>query len=287
MLTLAIYIPYKSYAKILKWLCLSLLAYPITVFIVSENWWLVLKATFIPNFEWSYNFLFMLLAILGTTISPYLFFWQASQEVEEVQQGQTVNKHYIRNLRIDNFTGMFFSEVATWAIIVVAGTVLFSHGITNINTAADAAKALEPLVQNFPNAGLLAKIIFAIGIIGLGLISVPVLAASAAYALCEAFNHTKGLSLKLKEARFFYGIIMASMFVGLSLNFIGIDPIKALIYAAVINGVIAVPLIFVIGLIAQNKKIMGKYASGKLSQTLVTLTFLAMFLSTLGLLFTL
>ncbi len=286
MITLTIYLSYKTYAKVLKWLCLSLLAYPLTVIIVNEDWLLILKATFIPHFEWSFDFLFMLVAVLGTTISPYLFFWQASQEVEE-KQGKPITQTYIRKLRIDNFTGMFSSEFATWAIIVVGATVLHSHGITNINTAADAAKAIEPLVQNFPHAGTLAKIIFATGIIGLGLISVPVLAASAAYALCETFNHAEGLSLKLKEGRFFYGIIVTSTFVGLALNFIGIDPIKALIYSAVINGIIAVPLIFVIGLIAKNKLIMGNYASGKLSHYLVAITFICMLLASLAMLTTL
>jgi NRAMP (natural resistance-associated macrophage protein)-like metal ion transporter len=281
ILLLVIFLDYKTYAKILKWLCLSLFSYPITIFIVNADWWHILKATFIPNFQYDFQFLFMLVAVLGTTISPYLFFWQASQEVEEVQT-QKVTKHYIRNLRIDNFLGMLFSECAAWAIIIVTATVLYTNGITNINTAADAAKALEPLVQNFPHAGLLAKIIFATGIIGLGLISVPVLAASAAYALCETFNHTQGLSLKFKQARFFYGIIIISTFVGLGLNFIGIDPIKALIYSAVLNGIIAVPLIFIIGLIAKNKEIMGEYASGRLSKVLVSITFLGMLMAALG-----
>ncbi len=284
ILASAIWVPYKNYAKILKWLCLSLFAYPITVFIVNENWWVILKATFIPYFEFNFQFLFMLVAVLGTTISPYLFFWQASQEVEELQD-QKVNKKYIRNLRIDNFVGMFSSEAAAWAIIVVAATVLHNGGITDINTAADAAKALEPLVQSFPYAGILAKVIFAIGIIGLGLISVPVLASSAAYALCETFNYKKGLSLKLKEARAFYSIIIVSTFVGLMLNFIGIDPIKALIYSAVINGIIAVPLIFIIGLVAKNTKIMGEYSSGRLSNILIALTFICMLAAALCLLY--
>jgi NRAMP (natural resistance-associated macrophage protein)-like metal ion transporter len=290
-----IFISYKAYARILKWLCLFLLSYPITVFIVSEDWWLILKATIIPNFEFNFEFLFMLVAVLGTTISPYLFFWQASEEVEEIQardlldknKKPIINKGYIRNLRIDNFTGMFSSEAAAWAIVVVAATVLHTNGITNIETAADAAKALEPLVQNFPHAGFIAKVIFATGIIGLGLISVPVLAASAAYAICETFNCNNGLSLKLKEARVFYGIIILSTLIGLMLNFVGINPIKALIYSAVINGVIAVPLIFIIGLIAKNSKIMGSYTSGKLSNTFIMLTFLSMAAATLGMVFTL
>jgi NRAMP (natural resistance-associated macrophage protein)-like metal ion transporter len=276
---------YRTYARILKWLCLSLLAYPITVFIVNEDWWTILKATFIPYFQFDFAFLFILLGVLGTTISPYLFFWQASQEVEESKGIPQTDKNYIRKVRIDNFAGMFSSEVATWAIILVGASVLHQAGMANINTAADAAKALEPLVNSFPHAGMLAKIIFAIGIIGLGLISVPVLAASAAYALCEALNHVVGLDLKFKQARFFYGIIIGSTFIGLLLNFIGIDPIKALIYSAVINGVIAVPLIFIIALIAKNSKIMGDFTSGKLSSALIWITFFSMAAASIAMFF--
>lgn len=284
ILSLEIFTSYKLYANILKWLCLSLFFYLITVFIVQEPWGTILKATFIPHFEFSFQFLFIITGVLGTTISPYMFFWHASEEVEEEKENHLLNgknaphigRFFIRNLRLDNFIGMFFSEVGTWAIIVVAATVLNKNGITDIRTAADAAKALEPLVQSFPNAGFLAKLLFATGIVGLGLLAVPILAGSASYAISEAFSWREGLSLKLKQAHGFYGVIIIATLIGFLINFVGIDPIKALVYTAVINGVVAVPLIFIIILIAKNEKIMGKYKSGLLSNILVWLTFICM-----------
>lgn len=294
MLLLEIFLSYKVYSKILKWLCLSLLAYPITVFIVSQPWLTVLKATFIPHIELNFQFLFIITGVLGTTISPYMFFWQASEETEEERakhlmgkDGPHINPRFMRNLRIDNFTGMLFSEIGTWSIILVTATVLNSHGITDIRTAADAAKALEPLVSTFPDAGLMAKIIFATGIIGLGLLGVPVLAGSAAYAFAESFGLKEGLNQKLKKAHGFYGVITIATLIGLMINFIGIDPIKALVFTAVINGVVAVPLIFIIALIGRNKKIMGEYSSGKISNILVWITFLGMGAAALGMFVTL
>ncbi|HSX20901.1 MAG TPA: divalent metal cation transporter [Gammaproteobacteria bacterium] len=282
-LVLEIFITYRYYVKILKWLCLSLLAYPITVFIVKEPWWNLLRATFIPHIELNFQFLFIITGVLGTTITPYLFFWQASEEVEEerarhlISHGvPKISRHFIHNLRIDNFIGMFFSEVGTWAIIVVAATVLNAHGITDIKTAADAAKALEPLVHSFPHSGYWAKVIFAVGIIGLGLLAVPVLAGSAAYALSEALNWREGLNLKFKKAHGFYGVITIATLLGLSINFVGIDPMKALVFVAVINGIAAVPLIFIIALIARNEVIMGQHKSGLLSNFFVWVTFFGM-----------
>lgn len=283
-LLLEIFTSYKVYSKVLKLLALSLFAYPVSVFIVSQPWAQIVKATFIPHFELSFGFFFIITGVLGTTISPYMFFWQASEEVEEERKNHLlksgekprINRSYIRNLRLDNFIGMCFSQLGTWAIIIVAATVLHANGITNIDSAASAAKALEPLVDSFPNAGFLAKVIFATGIIGLGLLSIPVLAGSAAYALAEAFSWREGLYLKLKQAHGFYGVIIFSTLIGLAINFIGINPMKALVYTAVINGLVAVPLIFLIGRVAQNEKIMGQYRSGWLSKSLVFLTFLAM-----------
>ncbi len=279
ILFLEIFLSYKVYARILKWLCLSLLAYPVTVFMVHQPWGTLLKATLWPNLEFNFAFLFIITGVLGTTISPYMFFWQASEEVEEererhlIKHGQAkVTKKFISNLRLDNFTGMLFSEIATWSIIVVAATVLHANGITDVQTTADAARALEPLVQTFPNAGYLAKVIFAVGVIGLGLLAIPVLSGSASYALSEALNWRDGLNLKFKKAHGFYGIITLATLVGLSINFIGLDPIKALVFTAVFNGVAAVPLLFFIAKIAGNKKIMGKYKSGLLSRSLVWLT---------------
>jgi len=194
---------------------------------------------------------------------------------------------FIRNLRLDNFIGMIFSEFATWSIIVVAATVLHQNGITNVTSAADAAKAIEPLVQTFPYSGFLSKLIFAIGIIGLGLLGIPVLSGSAAYALSEAFNMKEGLNLKLKKAYGFYGIITIATFIGLMINFIGINPIKALVFTAVFNGVASVPLLFLIARIARNRKIMGEYRSGWLSNTVVWITFLVMLASAVAMFYTL
>ena len=213
-----------------------------------------------------------------------MFFWEASEEVEEekeehikkVRGKPRINWGHIRTMRLDNTVGMIVSEIATWCIILTTATALHSHGITTINTSADAAKALEPLVQSFPNAGYIAKLLFSIGIIGLGLLAVPVLAGSASYAVSEALNWREGLNLKLKEARGFYGIIAIATLIGLLINFVGIDPVKALVYSAVFNGVAAVPLLFLIARIARNEKIMGEYKSGILSQVMIWMTFFAM-----------
>jgi NRAMP (natural resistance-associated macrophage protein)-like metal ion transporter len=284
ILVLEIFTSYKVYSKILKWLAITLLAYPLTLFIIHLPLLEVLKATFVPHFQLSFGFLFIITAVLGTTISPYMFFWEASQEVEEEKERGLIDesgdahitKTYVRDLRIDNATGMIVSEIATWSIIVVCAAALNAHGITNIATSADAAKALQPLVQTFPHAGYLAKLIFSIGIIGLGLVSVPVLSGSASYAISEAFKWNEGLNLKITKAHGFYGVITIATLIGLLINFIGIDPIQALVITAVINGVVAVPLIFIIGNIAGSKKIMGNYKSGPLSNIFVWITFFAM-----------
>ena len=283
ILVLEIFVSYKNYVKILKWATLTLLAYPLTVFLIRLPWKEVMYATFIPNFELSFAFLFIITGVLGTTISPYMFFWQASEEVEEeranhlIKDGKpAITKKLMKAIRMDTVVGMISSNLATWCIIVVAGTVLFANGITDIRTAADAAKALEPLVNTFPNAGFLAKLIFSIGILGLGFLVIPVLSASASYAVSEAFNWKEGLNRKFKRAHGFYGVITVATLVGLMINFIGIDPMKALVFTAVFNGVAAVPLIFVIARIAQNKKIMGEYVSGTLSKIFIWLTFVLM-----------
>lgn len=289
ILILEIFTSYKVYSRILKWLALTLLAYPITVFIVSQPWKEIAVATFLPHIEFSFAFFFIITGVLGTTISPYMFFWQASEEVEE-ERSQKMIKHgvvhmttrFMRGLRLDNFLGMLLSEIGTWAIIIVTATVLNSHGLTDIRTAADAARALEPLVAGFPNAGYLAKLLFTTGILGLGLLSIPVLAGSAAYALSEAFNFRDGLNLKLKQAHGFYGAITLATLVGLLINYIGIDPIKALVYTAVINGFVAVPLIFLIAKISGSEKIMGKYQSGIASRALTWATFVGMGAAAIG-----
>lgn len=283
ILVLEIFTSYRLYARILKWLAISLLAYPLTVFIVNLSWLDVLKASFIPHFEFSFAFLFIITGVLGTTISPYMFFWEASQEVEELKDKNRIrnglprlHKRYIHNMRVDNNTGMIVSEITTWSIMVVAGAVLHSSGATEIDTAADAAKALEPLVQSFPHAGFISKLIFAVGIIGLGLLAVPILSGSAAYAISEAVNWQEGFNVRWKKAHGFYGMITIATIIGLAINFIGISPVKALVYAAVLNGIAAVPLIFMVIRISSDKKIMGKYKSSSLSKIFLWITFLGM-----------
>jgi NRAMP (natural resistance-associated macrophage protein)-like metal ion transporter len=283
ILVLEIFVSYKNYAKLLKWLALALFSYVLTVFIVKQPWSEILHATFVPHFEFTFAFLFIITGVLGTTISPYMFFWEASEEVEEEHKKNMIHngkpaltKSFMKSIRLDNAIGMISSQIATWCIIVVSATVLHNNGVTNIATAADAARALEPLVQTFPYAGFLAKLLFAVGVIGLGLLAVPVLSASASYAISEAFSWREGLNQKFKRAHGFYGVITVATLIGLMINFIGIDPVRALVITAVINGIIAVPLIFLIAKIASNEKIMGEYKSSKLSSTLVWLTFFLM-----------
>jgi len=292
VVVLEVFVSYRTYAKYLKWLVVSLLAYPATALIVREPWGEILKATFIPHIELSFGFLFIITGVFGTSISPYMFFWQASEEVEEEISAGMIGADgvarctpaFVRNMRIDTVTGMVASELAQWFIIMTTATVLFSHGIRNINTAADAARALEPLVSSFPNAGQLAKDLFAIGVVGLGLLGIPVLAGSAAYAFAEAMRWREGLSLKLNQARGFYGVIVVSTMIGLGMNFVGIDPFKALVFTAVFNGVAAVPLIFLIGLINRDRKILGRWRGGPLSQTLVWTTFVIMAIAAVAML---
>jgi len=283
ILILQIFTTYKVYARILKWLCVTLFSYVITVFLVHEPWGTILKATFIPHIEFSSEFFFIITGVIGTTISPYMFFWEASEEVEEERSKgmihggiPTVTKPFMKRMRIDNFLGMLSSQIGAWCIIVVGATVLHKNGFTHISSAAEAAKALEPLVHTFPHAGFLAELIFAIGIIGLGFLAVPVFSGSASYALSEALSWRAGLNLKLKRAHGFYGVITIATLIGLMINFIGINPIQALVVTAVINGVVAVPLIFLIGRIARNGEIMGEYRSGWLSNALVWATFVFM-----------
>ncbi|MBI3887871.1 divalent metal cation transporter, partial [Candidatus Microgenomates bacterium] len=247
-------------------------------------WPEILRATFVPHVEFTFAFFFIITGVLGTTISPYMFFWEASEEVEEEKAHHMLRKNkpprglpkFLKHLRLDNFIGMVISEIGSWCSIVVAATILHHNGITNIATAADAARALEPLVSTFPNAGFLAKLIFSVGIVGLGLLAIPVLSGSASYALSEAVNWKAGLNLKLKKAHGFYGVITIATIIGLAINFIGINPMQALVFTAVFNGVVAVPLIFFVARIARSKKIMGEYRSGNLSNILVWATFVIM-----------
>ena len=295
ILVLEIFISYRKYSKILKWLVLAFLSYPITLFMIHQPWATIARATLIPNIEISFAFFFIITGVIGTTISPYMFFWESSQEVEELKAKHLYKilgmprglKNFLRSLRWDNLFGMLLSQFTTWSIIIVAATVLNQNGITNIGTAADAARSLEPLVSGFSNAGLIAKSIFAIGVIGLGLLAVPVLSGSASYALSEAMSWREGLNLKLKRAHGFYGVITIATLIGLMINFIGIDPIRALVFTAVFNGVVSVPLLFLIAKIARSEKIMGNYRSGQISNILVWSTFGIMSASAIAMFITL
>lgn len=277
---------YKRYAHILKWFALTLLCYPLTLFIIPVHWGEVIRATFVPSFEFSKGYLFLLVGLLGTTISPYMFFWEASEEVEVehekhmfVHNKPQITWPYIRLMRWDNALGMLFSQITAWSIMLVGAAVLHTNGIVNINTAADAAHALEPLVSTFPNSGFLAKLIFALGVVGLGILSVSVLSGSASYAVSEAFNWRAGLNYKVKRARGFYGIIILSTCVGLFINFLGIDPIKMLLYSAMINGVVSAPLLFIIARISSSETVMGHYKSKTMSKVFVWGAFAAISLS--------
>lgn len=285
ILLLEIFVSYKNYIRILKWLSLALFSYLITAFLVQVPWSEAIKATLVPHIELNQDFLFIIVAIFGTTISPYLFFWQTSNVVEDeisqhrlAQKGGTprVSKSYLKHLRIDTAIGMLFSNVTAWFVIIVSAVVLNQSGVTNINSAADAAKALEPLVHTFPNAGFLAKLIFTIGIVGIGLQSIPVLAGSSSYAVSETFSWKEGLFRKFKQAREFYIIIIVGTLIGLLFNFVGLDPIKALVLTAVFNGIAAVPLIYLIARISSREDIMGNYKSGPWSKLGLWIAFVVM-----------
>lgn len=282
---LVIFVTYKSYAKILKWLAIALFAYPVTALLVGQDWLEVFKNTFTLSPSINFDTIYILVGMLGTTISPYLFFWDTSEQVEEevakrnvakIGEIPKVTKRYLRRLRLDNFFGMTLASLTAWFIVIACASTLYKSGITEINTAADAAKALEPLVQGFPNAGLVAKLIFSVGIIGLGLLAVPVLAGSSSYAISETFGWKEGLYLKFKRAAGFYGIIILATFAGLTINFLGIDPIKALVFTAVFNGIAAVPLLVIIAKVGNNASIMGDYKNGLISNTGVRLAFIIM-----------
>ncbi len=293
MLILEVFVSYRTYVRILKWLALALFAYFITAFLVAVPWAEVLRATLVPHVEFTKEYLYIIVAIFGTTISPYLFFWQTSEVVEDEiaehrlpQKGgiPRLTKPYLRRLRIDTWVGMLFSNVSAWFMIVVGAVVLNHAGITTINSAADAARALEPLVHTFPNAGALAKLIFAVGVVGIGLMSVPVLAGSSSYAIAETFSWKEGLSRKFTQARGFYLVIIFGTLGGLLFNFVGFDPIKALVFTSVFNGIAAVPLIFLIARVSSRADIMGEHKSGKYSKAGLWIAFSVMAVFALALL---
>ena len=270
-LALQIFTSYEKYARYLKWLALILLSYVFSALTVNLDWKELLQKAIIPSIVLSKDQIFLITAVLGTTISPYLFFWQTSQEVEEqILGGKTTLKlrreettpQEVKNMRIDVWSGMFLSNLVMFFIIAAAGATLFAAGITNITSAAQAAEALRPI------AGNRAYILFALGVIGTGMLAVPILAGSASYALSESFGWKYGLYRKLKEANSFYGVIIISTVIGLLINLLGFDPIKALIYSAVVNGLIAPVVLILIVLMSSNHKLMGRWVNNKLVMVL-------------------
>ncbi|HEX4846800.1 MAG TPA: divalent metal cation transporter [Novosphingobium sp.] len=259
---LEVFLSYGQYARILKWTTLSLFAYVGVVFVADVPWRIALMNIAVPSFTFDRDHAMALVAIFGTTISPYLFFWQAGQEVEEQHRRHIKPLHVsprragaeLKRIRTDTLVGMGFSHLVALFIIVATAATLNANGVTDIASAAQAAQALRPIAGDFAFA------LFAIGIIGTGLLAVPILAGSAAYALSETFGWVEGLDRKPREAKAFYGAIAAATLGGIALNFIQIDPMRALYWAAVVNGLLAPPLMVVTMLIARNRKIMGNLA---------------------------
>lgn len=265
LLGLIIYLPYQKIAAILKYLCMVLLVYLIVPFLYHQDILKIIKSTFIPTIHFDKNFISILVGILGTTISPYLFFWQASMEVEEMKHKKrhlVVNRKIIHEMKQDVDFGMGFSGLVMFFIILTTGTVLFNGGIHQIDTVEQAALALKPL------AGDLAYLLFATGVIGTGLIAIPVLSGALSYIVTETFGWQQGLDKKFHEARAFYIIIAISLLLGLSLNYVGISPVKALIFSAILYGLTAPVLIAIILHISNNKKVMGNFTNGRISNIL-------------------
>lgn len=267
-----IMIPYHRYARVLRWLTLSLLAYVAVLFVAQVDWAQVAFSTLVPQFDFSRISFELLLALAGTTISPYLFFWQAAEEVEERKHIRTrrVRLSNLQAMRGDVFTGMFTGVFIMFAIMATSAATLNAKGITDIENASDAALALKPIAGEF--AGLL----FLLGILGVGLLSIPVLAGSTAYAVAETFGWRESLELKPLQAKAFYAVIVVSMFVALGLNLIGIEPVKFLILAAVLNGLSAPILMAIIWWLAKDKNLLGQWASPIWSKVLLGFATFAM-----------
>jgi NRAMP (natural resistance-associated macrophage protein)-like metal ion transporter len=284
---LEIFARYERYASILKWTSLSLFAYVATALVVQVPWGQVAFHTIVPTFSWQTGFIVTIVAVLGTTITPYCFFWQSSEEAEEeridpaarplIDAPEQAQKE-IERIRIDTYVGMGFSNLISWFIIVTTAATLHANGVTDIQTSAQAAEALRPIAGDFTFA------IFAAGIVGIGLLAVPVLAGSAAYALGEALRWPSGLARLPKDAKAFYGTIAIGTLIGVFINFIDLDPIKALFWSAVVNGVIAVPLMIMIMIMAMQRRVMGEFtlprplwAMGWLCTAAMTVAVVAMF----------
>jgi len=283
-----IFIPYDKYAKVLKYLVLSLFAYVITAIIVGGN---INKIffTIIPSITFSSDYAVMFVAVIGTTISPYLLFWQSSEEAEEdvtkhrikeIGEGKPkVSPREIMLMKEDIGIGMFFSQFIMWSIIITTAGSLHFAGITDIQTADQAASSLEPLVASFPNSGQIAKLIFAFGIIGTGLLAIPVLSASSAFALSDSFGWKEGLEKKFSQAKSFYSVIVASTLIGVWIAFSQINPIHALILAAVINAVVTVPVLFIVMRLANDKKVLEEKINTRFSNIIGWFTFVLMTIS--------
>jgi NRAMP (natural resistance-associated macrophage protein)-like metal ion transporter len=271
---------YRRIATVLKWLCITLFCYILIPFFTTTNWRAVVKDTFIPTIQWNADYLLALVGILGTTISPYLFFWQAAMEVEEENERHiVVDKKIISDMQTDVKGGLLLTNIVFYFIILTTGTVLFTAGIHKINTVEQAAKALQPL------AGNLSYVLFAVGVLGTGFLAIPVLGGSLSYMLAETFNWEEGMNKKFHEARGFYITLIVSLIIGLCILFIGISPIQALIYTAVLYGIIAPVLIALILHICNNKKIMGEYTNGKWLNISGVVTFLIMLFAAVGLIY--
>jgi Mn2+/Fe2+ NRAMP family transporter len=273
-LLLQIFVPYDRYVFFLKWLTLSLLAYVAVLFVVHVPWGQVALHMFAPRFKADAGAAAVIVAIFGTTISPYLFFWQASEEIEDMEalakpglvHDPAAAPKELRRIRWDTWSGMFYSDLVAFFIMLATAVTLHTAGVTNIQTAAQAANALRPL------AGEFAFLLFTVGIVGVGLLAVPVLAGSGAYALADTMGWPSGLGRKLSEARGFYGVLAVSVLAALVLQYSPIDPMKALFWSAVINGVVAVPLMAVIILLVSKESVMGPFTA---SRTLVVLGWIA------------
>ena len=279
------FVRYARYVTVLKWLTVSLFAYVATVFVARVQWGSAISGILIPRLQLNSGYLTVIVAVFGTTISPYLFFWQAGEEVEKEKEDPVAQPLNIapeqagaelRRIRIDTYIGMAFSNLVALAIIITTAATLHTHGITNIATSSQAAQALKPI------AGRFAFTIFSIGIIGTGLLTVPVLAGSAAYALGEAFGWPVGLTLKAKRAKAFHGTIAAAFLLGALLNFTPLDPIKALFWSAVVNGVVAVPVMVMMMILATRKAVMGQFTVGPILNGVGWLATAVMVLAAVG-----
>jgi NRAMP (natural resistance-associated macrophage protein)-like metal ion transporter len=288
ILGLLFWTSYQWIARIFKWITLVLFAYVVTSFFANVDWRQALKVTLVPHLEWSRGFLAVLVGILGTTISPYLFFWQAAEEVEEDRlKGQTTiaqrrgsTLQELKDARTDTVIGMFFSNFIMYFIILTTGATLHAHGQTNISTAREAAEALRPLAGNG------AYLLFTLGLIGTGMIGVPVLVGSSAYAVAEGANWRGSMSDRPKKARAFYGVMGVAMVLGLALNYLGLNAVKMLFWSAVINGLLAPPLILLVILLTSSRKVMGEHVNSPVLRYLGWATFLVMTAAAAGMLIT-